>query len=185
VPDVYIADDETSADEANPFAADEPEWFADETSHAGATDEPSADSTARATVAVGDDAAPPRSKGDTLLPGLEIHVAAAEPAVAAPSLVVSPPALMTIAERAPRRPRTARIVFRRSRSLEADRHRLFELVELLSGFTGDDRFVIVVEANGKARYELDFPNNYTRICRELTSKLDQRLGAGAWQVMGE
>jgi hypothetical protein len=78
--------------------------------------------------------------------------------------------------------RTARIVFRRSRSLDADRRRLFDLVQTLSGFEGQDRFEIVVEANGAVRYQLDFPNNRTRICRELKSMLDQRVGPGAWTV---
>ena len=42
--------------------------------------------------------------------------------------------------------------------------------------------VIVVEANASARYQLDFPNNHTRWCKELQTELTQRFGAGAWQV---
>jgi DNA polymerase-3 subunit alpha len=79
-------------------------------------------------------------------------------------------------------PRTLRLTFRRSQSLEADRRRLSDLVDLLSRYPGEDRFVIVVEAGANARYELDFPNNRTGICRELTVELGQRLGTGNWQV---
>ncbi len=83
---------------------------------------------------------------------------------------------------APGGPRTLRVTFRRSQSLEGDRHRLSELVELLSRFQGEDRFVIVVEAAGIARYQLDFPNNFTRVCRELQQELVTRLGTGSWTV---
>ena len=61
-------------------------------------------------------------------------------------------------------PRVLRLTFRRSQSLDADRRRLAELVAVLSKYEGDDRFEIVVEANSHARYQLDFPNNRTRIC---------------------
>ncbi len=83
---------------------------------------------------------------------------------------------------APARPRVIRLTFRRSQSLDADRKRLGELVQLLSKYEGDDRFEIVVEANSHARYQLDFPNNRTRICRELQAELTQRLGTGGWKV---
>jgi len=76
------------------------------------------------------------------------------------------------------------ITFQRSRSLDADRKRLAALVTLLSRYAGDDRFQIIVEANGSACYQLDFPNNHTRICRELEDELTQRLGVGGWKVEG-
>ena len=60
--------------------------------------------------------------------------------------------------------------------------RLADLVELLSRFEGEDRFEIVVEANGAVRHQLEFPNNRTRACRELQVELTQRLGAGTWRV---
>ncbi len=74
------------------------------------------------------------------------------------------------------------ITFQRSRSLDLDRKRLAELVNLVSKYAGDDRFRIIVEANGSACYQLDFPNNHTRICRELQDELTQRLGASGWRV---
>ena len=79
---------------------------------------------------------------------------------------------------------TIRITFRRARALEADRRKLADLVQALSQFDGEDRFEIVVEAHGIARYRLDFPNNRTRVCPELESELMQRLGPGGWMVDG-
>ena len=84
----------------------------------------------------------------------------------------------------PPRPRVLRITFRRSQSLDADRKRLAALVDLLSKYEGEDHFEIVVEANSHTRYQLDFPNNRTRICRELQAELTQRLGQGGWKVEG-
>jgi DNA polymerase-3 subunit alpha len=78
--------------------------------------------------------------------------------------------------------RVIKITFRRSQSLEADRRRLSELVDVLSSYAGEDRFEIVVEANGSARFQLEFPNNRTLICRELQAELTQRLGAGGWKI---
>ncbi|MGQ9767574.1 MAG: DNA polymerase III subunit alpha [Anaerolineae bacterium] len=84
----------------------------------------------------------------------------------------------------PPRTRTVTLILRRSHSLEADRRRLADLVDLLTGYQGTDRFQIIVEANGRRRYRLDFPNHYTYICRELLAELTQRLGSGSWQVSG-
>ena len=94
------------------------------------------------------------------------------------------PRLPVAASPEPPRPRVLRLTFRRSQSLDADRKRLAELVAVLSKYEGDDRFEIVVEANSHARYQLDFPNNRTRICRELQAELTQRLGQGGWQIAG-
>ncbi len=41
-----------------------------------------------------------------------------------------------------------------------------------------------MEANSHARYQLDFPNNRTRIGRELQTELTQRLGQGGWKIEG-
>ncbi len=80
-------------------------------------------------------------------------------------------------------PRTLRLTFRRSHSLEADRRRLGELVDLLEKYQGDDRFEIIIEAQGNARYQLAFPNNRTRICRTLQNELSLRFGSGAWTIV--
>jgi DNA polymerase-3 subunit alpha len=82
------------------------------------------------------------------------------------------------------RPRckTVRINFQRSQSLEGDRKRLNDLIDLLGRYEGEDRFEIILLANGKARYQLEFPNNTTRVCRGLKAELMQRLGASGWSV---
>lgn len=80
-------------------------------------------------------------------------------------------------------PRTLRLTFRRSHSLEADRRRLGELVDLLEKYQGDDRFEIIIEAQGNARYQLAFPNNRTHICRTLQNELSLRFGSGAWTIV--
>jgi hypothetical protein len=85
---------------------------------------------------------------------------------------------------APPGPKTLRLAFRRSASLDGDRKRLADIVELLSRYTGDDRFEVIVEANGATRWQLDFPNNRTRVCKELQAELTQRMGAGTWKVAG-
>ncbi len=84
---------------------------------------------------------------------------------------------------APVEPRTVCITFRRSASLDGDRKRLAEIVDVLSKYQGEDRFEVIVEANGAGRWQLTFPNNYTRVCKELQAELTRRLGAGGWKPL--
>jgi hypothetical protein len=150
----------------NPFAAEEPEWLNGEQGSGGAEEQR-------------------RPFGGT--EERELHPpTVSQPVVAAsPRLPISAsPTLPHPPSPEPPRPRILRLTFRRSQSLDADRKRLAELVAVLSRYEGDDRFEIVVEANSHARYQLDFPNNRTRICRELQAELTQRLGQGGWQIAG-
>jgi hypothetical protein len=78
--------------------------------------------------------------------------------------------------------RTLRITFRRSGSLDSDRRRLAELVDVLGRYAGEDRFEIVVEAAGIARYQLDFPNNRTSLCPQLERDLTERVGPSNWRT---
>jgi DNA polymerase III subunit alpha len=187
----------------NPFAAEEPEWMNEEPASGGAE--------AQERAGQGDEE--PRSRGakevklQPATPTASLMSAAqsSSPAVPAPRpqpLAASLPkgggstatAIPTESPEPPRlpittppeapRPRVLHLTFRRSQSLDADRKRLAELVALLSKYDGDDRFEIVVEANSHARYQLDFPNNRTRICRELQTELTQRLGQGGWKIEG-
>jgi hypothetical protein len=180
----YFGDD-------NPFAGEEPEWLngeqgsrregetrrrGDAETRGPAASQPSSTDTApdspRPTVA-----ASPES--------LHAPVAASPESPRLPVAVSPTPQLLPVtAAPEPSRPRILRLTFRRSQSLDADRKRLAELVAVLSKYEGDDRFEIVVEANSHARYQLDFPNNRTHICRELQGELTQRLGQGAWQIAG-
>jgi hypothetical protein len=200
-----------NADE-NPFAGEEPDWFEADRDNTPAepASEPELhpeelESRAQTSGAQGSlalDADPPEvlpSLASEMHPDVESvsgEVAHPEAPVAAPPGPASsfqpvlaephgpgapasdPPASSLPAAH----PRTLRIVFQRSQSLEADRKRLNDLVKMLSSYEGDDRFEVTLVANGKARYQLEFPNNSTRICRELRAALTQRLGAGGWSV---
>ena len=116
-------------------------------------------------------------------PAAQAPSPAALPVMPPKPLPALPPAAAPIAQPSPG-PKTTRLLvtFRRSHSLEGDRRRLSDLVDLLERHSGADRFVIVVEAPGQPRYQLDFPNSTTRICQELKNELSQRLGAGYWRV---
>jgi hypothetical protein len=156
----------------NPFAGDEPEWFEPE------------------------DSVPASRRADAE-PAQPTDAEPAQPTDAGPAQPTDAgPAQPTDANAAQRtdagvthrngafttRSKTVRINFRRSQSLEADRRRLNDLVELLSSYEGGDRFEITLLVNGKARYQLAFPNNTTCVCRELNAELSQRLGSGGWSV---
>jgi hypothetical protein len=158
-------DDESDEDDAvafgdeNPFARQEPDWFKPEPvtiTPVSVTDSESYEEQPAKVETPTEVSLPPPNRSDTEA----LHQGGTGTA----------------------RSRTVRINFRRSQSLEADRRRLNDLVELLSSFEGEDRFEITLLANGKARYQLEFPNNTTRVCRELTVVLTQRLGAGGWSV---
>jgi DNA polymerase-3 subunit alpha len=123
--------------------------------------------------------APTHRPAEAAPPARPAPGAPSQPAVSggAQSKMPPPPA-------APPGPKTVHITFRRSASLDGDRKRLAEIVDVLSKYSGEDRFEVLVEANGSARWQLDFPNNRTRVCKELQAELAQRLPAGAWKVAG-
>ncbi|MEJ5198602.1 MAG: OB-fold nucleic acid binding domain-containing protein, partial [Anaerolineae bacterium] len=165
------ADDDAEEDyfgEENPFGAEEPDWLAEEeaTVPTASAGRPGAPAPTSPTA----DRRPPTA--DTRPPTADRRppTAEARPAAPAPS--------------APAGPKKVLITFRRSASLDGDRKRLAEIVELLSRYPGDDRFEVIVEANGSARWQLEFPNNRTRVCKELQAELSQRLPAGSWRVEG-
>ena len=182
----YFGDD-------NPFAAEEPEWLngAEEQRSRG-----EGERGRRGDTETQGHSASQRSPVDIAPDSPRLPVAAS-PESPRPPVAVSPESprlpvavsptpqqLPVAASPEPPRPRVLRLTFRRSQSLDADRKRLAELVAVLSKYEGDDRFEIVVEANSHARYQLDFPNNHTRICRELQGELTQRLGQGGWKIEG-
>jgi DNA polymerase III subunit alpha len=112
---------------------------------------------------------------------------AGSPAIPAGESAVTPSVAAGAApnpQSAAQNPRSVKLAFRRSASLDADRKRLAEIVDVLSKYQGEDRFEITVVANGLARWQLDFPNNRTRVCKELQAELTQRLGPGGWKVEG-
>jgi len=156
---VYPADE-------NPFAMEEPEWL-DQGARGRVSGATTVGADGARLEAVPPEAARPHASPVAAPPPVAA-TAPQTPAVAAPATAGSP--------------RTIRLTFRRSPSLEGDRRRLGELVELLSEYDGEDRFEIVVEAAVGPRYQLAFPNNRTRICKELQRELTMRLGASGWKV---
>ncbi len=166
----------------NPFALEEPDWLADETNE---EHERSAAGQRKETAPT---APRPASSPSVAAPPRE----AIAPAAGVSPAVTVGPATPPVAGHTPApaaegtaagRPKTVRIIFRRSASLDGDRKRLAELVELLSKYEGEDHFEVIVEANGATRWQLEFPNNRTRVCKELQAELTQRLNAGAWQIV--
>ncbi|PKO23686.1 MAG: hypothetical protein CVU38_02830 [Chloroflexi bacterium HGW-Chloroflexi-1] len=195
------AEDDADYGEENPFADDKPEWFAErdgEPSGQGAGERGSGGAEERGGRGAGEQmSGGAKAQGDTPQPEVDAPSSAApEPTPisslssvrpgpsleSAPQEDSAPAPRLGDASAAPKGPRTVHITFQRSRSLDLDRKRLAELVNLVSKYAGDDRFRIIVEANGSACYQLDFPNNHTRICRELQDELTQRLGASGWRV---
>jgi DNA polymerase III subunit alpha len=181
----YGQDDDFDYPPDNPFANQAPDWLME----AGATYIAPAPAVApvEETLDAGPDSArsaeapapssdnkigKPLETTEPVAPTLPVQPVAALPAAATPIAQPSPG------------PKTTRLLvtFRRSHSLEGDRQRLGDLVDLLERHRGADRFVIIVEAPGQPRYQLDFPNSTTRICQELKNELSQRLGAGYWRV---
>jgi DNA polymerase III subunit alpha len=99
--------------------------------------------------------------------------------------VKPPPAVTPVTPGAPIMPAAPPrlvVMFRRSHSLDADRKRFSDIIDLLEKYPGTDHFVIIVEATGQPRYQLEFPNMYTRICRELKNELTLRVGAQCWHL---
>jgi DNA polymerase III subunit alpha len=91
--------------------------------------------------------------------------------------VAGHPSVIDLPER-----RTLRITFRRSGGLDTDRRRLADLVATIGRYEGEDRFEIVVQAAGGQKYQLDFPNNRTRVCTQLERELADRVGVGNWRT---
>jgi len=159
-------DDDTG--EANPFAAEAPDWLTE------AAEPDWAERVTTPTAAI-----PQQPKGAISAP--EAAVPAPVPAKEqSPAEPARPVAISGFPARSSAR--RLHVTMRRSHSLEADRRRLSDLVDLLEKYKGTDRFVIVIESPGEASYQLDFPNSYTCICKELRAELSQRLGVNHWRV---
>ncbi len=164
----HASDDEDSdIGEANPFAIEAPDWLTEDVEPDSI--EPAADSPVTPTLPEsGDELA--QNGASTRPPAKEQPRAERMP----PDVTPEPPVLP--------RPQRLHVTMRRSHSLEADRRRLSDLVDLLERYKGTDRFVIVIESPGEASYQLDFPNSHTCICKELRAELSQRLGVNHWRV---
>jgi DNA polymerase-3 subunit alpha len=70
----------------------------------------------------------------------------------------------------------------RSGDLEQTIKQLGRLYDLLSSYSGDDRFSLYVENGKQGRVQIDFPNNTTGFCTELETKLRSMVGTGTIRV---
>jgi DNA polymerase III subunit alpha len=190
---VYEDDDSDAAglDSTNPFATDVPDWMVDtddaasvsQLEEAIASDEVQPVETdeemgSEQRAAPNPDEQPSLIQADTpAYPINPITAVFTQPAAAAKTngtpLGLPQPVLG---------PRTIRITFRRSHTLDGDRRRLSEIVDLLEKYPGEDRYVIELLGKQRERYQLEFPSSYTRVCRDLQNELTQRLGANCWRL---
>ena len=184
--DAYSGDD-------NPFAAEEPAWMDEgemgsggdgergrqgdrETqgspvgpSATGSRSEPQGEATAQAAPARQPQAAVPPK------PASAQATAASKP-VASVAAKPEPPAAIANPQPAIRNPKFVRLAFRRSASLDADRKRLAEIVDVLSKYQGDDRFEITVEANGSSPLAARFPEQSDARMQGTSGGVDAAVG---------
>jgi hypothetical protein len=66
--------------------------------------------------------------------------------------------------------------------MEQTIRRLGKVYDLLVSYRGNDHFSLYVENGGRARVQIQFPNNTTAHCLELEQRLRDMLGAGTVQV---
>jgi len=78
-------------------------------------------------------------------------------------------------------PRQITLLLRPSDDPERDRRRIKAVYGLLISFPGADRFTFQIFEVGRGHL-IDFPNDTTRICPELLSRLRKVLGEDAWRI---
>lgn len=78
-------------------------------------------------------------------------------------------------------PKQITVNLRSSGDKEADRRRIKTIYGTLISFHGRDRFSFQIFENG-GRHLIDFPNDTTRICPELLTRLKKLMGEENWQV---
>jgi DNA polymerase-3 subunit alpha len=70
----------------------------------------------------------------------------------------------------------------RNADLEQTIRQLGRLYDLLSSYSGEDRFSLYVENGKQGRVQIDFPNNTTGFCTELEQRLRSMVGAGTIRI---
>ncbi|HEY5728773.1 MAG TPA: DNA polymerase III subunit alpha [Anaerolineales bacterium] len=78
-------------------------------------------------------------------------------------------------------PKQITVNLRSSGNKEEDRRRIKTIYGTLISFHGRDRFSFQVFENG-GRHLIDFPNDSTRICPELLTRLKKLMGEESWRV---
>jgi hypothetical protein len=78
-------------------------------------------------------------------------------------------------------PQQITVLLRATGDKERDKRRIKTLHGLLISFPGRDKFNFHIFENGKGHL-IDFPNDTTRICSELTERLKRLMGEENWRV---
>jgi DNA polymerase-3 subunit alpha len=78
-------------------------------------------------------------------------------------------------------PRLITVEVKPNGSLERDKRRLKNIHGVLISYPGKDRFSLQI-FEGYKGHLIDFPNDTTRICPEMLTRLKKVLGSEAWRI---
>jgi DNA polymerase-3 subunit alpha len=78
-------------------------------------------------------------------------------------------------------PQQITVLLRATGDKERDKRRIKTLHGILISFNGRDKFSFHIYENGKGHL-IDFPNDTTRICPELSERLKKLMGEENWRV---
>ncbi len=122
-----------------------------------------------------------RPSGDSLRVGQPVIVM---PVIQEPPRVpsvppIAPPALLQTDGTAP--PRLITVYLRPSGDAGRDRRRITNAYSILHAYHGQDRFSFYVTEEGHGHL-IDFPNDSTRVCKEMLERLRNLLGEEAWRI---
>jgi hypothetical protein len=80
-----------------------------------------------------------------------------------------------------RPPQQITVILRPSHDKEIDKRRIKTIYGTLISYHGRDKFTFQIFENGKGHL-IDFPNDTTRICPELLSRLRKVVGEESWRI---
>jgi DNA polymerase-3 subunit alpha len=78
-------------------------------------------------------------------------------------------------------PQQITVVLRSTGDKERDRRRIKSIFGTLISFPGRDRFSFQIFEDGKGHL-IDFPNDTTRVCKEVLDRLKKLMGEESWRV---
>jgi DNA polymerase-3 subunit alpha len=78
-------------------------------------------------------------------------------------------------------PQQVTVILRSTGDKDHDRRRIKTIFGTLISFHGRDRFSFQIFENGSG-YLIDFPNDTTRVCKEMLDRLKKLMGEESWRV---
>jgi hypothetical protein len=78
-------------------------------------------------------------------------------------------------------PQQVTVILRSTGEKDHDRRRIKTIFGTLISFHGGDRFSFQIFENGSG-YLIDFPNDTTRVCKEMLDRLKKLIGEESWRV---